>query len=1297
MTVTTTPTPSPHLIDPLTVAEEKVLNLLAQGLSDKEIGLELSIAPITVRGDHKQNIYDKLGLQPSFRNRKWAVHCARQLGLLPSFEDAPNLEPPGDNPYKGLDAFQPDDAHLFFGREAFIDQLTTRLSQNGSRPRFLAIVGPSGCGKSSIVRAGLVPALKQDRIPGASTWAITTMFPRINPFYELEMALRAVAVKPQPDLLELLQRDSFGLARAARLILPENRPLLLVIDQFEEVFTLVEDPTLARRFMDLLYAAVTDPRSMVRVIITLRADFLDRPLMYPDFSWLVQEHTAMVVPLNPDELERAITLPAQQAHVTLEPGLVAELVAKANEQPGALPLLEFTLTELYDNRVGRTVTLNTYEEIGGLNQALAAQADTVYAGLNTVQQEATRQLFLRLISLGEGTEDVRRRVPIQELVALDAPSQSMEYVTQFLAANRLLTLDLDPATKEPTVEVAHEALIREWGRLREWLEDSRNDVRMQRLLATAVDDWQRHDREKSYLMRGAKLAQYEGWRETTDLALTTDENQFLEISIVERDREHRRRQTVLYLALGFSLLVAVVMAVMAGWAVAQRNWAENSEYTTLVQASIGLAAQAELELVKVEGLSERATLLALEALEEYPYTWQAERALFAAVQHTWLIHMLRGHTDMVYYSAWSPDGSRLLTASYDGTTRVWNAESGAMSVLDEHSAEVEMGAWSPDGTMVATTCLDGTVKIFDMNTSEALHILTGHSAEVWWAAWSPDGTRIATASYDGTARVWEIATGEQLLVLTEHAAAVSDVAWSPDGEKIATTSIDETARVWNATTGETLLVLQGHTNIVRQVSWSPDGSQIATAGHDATIRIWDATSGQEIFVLSREGYNKAWLALWSPDGSQLLTVQSGFLGEPGVATLWDTTTGELVFSLPGLGTAMNFGAWSPDGTRVAVCDSELITRVWDVATGEELFVLHHPRSALGALGAPRWSPDGDRLATTDDKGTLYVWDVTGSEKLKFQNQDEQVLAWAPDGRSFARADREGPLYITDRETGEPVLTLPWVGTPYNGARWSPDGTVIATLHEDGSVRIWDAVLGNERLQFDVGLEIYIPHWSPDSTQLSVTTLWDGLAYIYDATTGDRLMTFDAGEPRSDLVWSPDGTQIVGTIAEAGQVKIWAAATGNEIRTIPIGDYFVLSVDWSPDGERLVVSTSDGVHIVDPQTGDILLTYTGHNAWVILADWSPAGNRIVTVSDDSVRIWDPVTGTEYGALDVNASMALWSPDGTRLLTLASSDNVVRMWQVFPDTASLMDYAKACCVFREFTPEERVLFGLPMHEE
>ncbi len=582
-----------HLIEPLTTRELEILTCLSEGLSNREIAERLIIADTTVKW-YNQRIYDKFSLERPYRQRRWVVHCARELSILPALDKDAEAATPGDNPYKGLDAFQQEDASLFFGRETFIELLLTRLGENGNTPRFLAVVGPSGSGKSSVVRAGLIPALQDDRLPGAATWAVATMFPRVNPFHELELTLHAIAEKHQPDLLALLQRDAYGLVRCAPLILPKDRPLLLIIDQFEEIFTLVDDTTLARRFMDLIYAAVTDPRSAVRVLITLRADFLDRPLMFPDFSWLVQTRTVMVGPMAPDDLERAITLPAEQAHVSIEPGVVARLVAEASEQPGAMPLLEFALTELYDARIGRTITMHAYEEIGGLRQSLAEQAERVFADLDDAQQEATRQLFLRLITLGEGTEDVRRRVSTRELATLDVPAETTEHLTHFLAANRLLTLDLDPTTKEPAVEVAHEALIREWGRLRAWLDESRTDVRMQRLLTSAVHEWHGHEREVSYLMRGAKLAQYLVWREATDLALTTEEKRFLDTSLAEHDRQRHRRRIVRNLGLVTAIVVTITMAALAFWANSQRSRAEDekrhaqvSEQEALRQASIG--------------------------------------------------------------------------------------------------------------------------------------------------------------------------------------------------------------------------------------------------------------------------------------------------------------------------------------------------------------------------------------------------------------------------------------------------------------------------------------------------------------------------------------------------------------------------------------------------------------------------------------------------------------------------------------------------------------------------------------
>ncbi len=327
------------------------------------------------------------------------------------------IAPAVENPYKGLRAFQEADASDFFGREALTGHLLARMAEKSEFERFLAVVGPSGGGKSSVVRAGLIPALRRGALPGSQRWFVVEMIPGTNPLQELESALLRVAVNRPANLLERLREDDQGLLHAVQRLLPggAETELVLVIDQFEEVFTLLEDEAARTHFLNSLRAAVTDPRSRLRLIITLRADFYDRPLLYSSLSEMVRQRTEVVVPLAPEELQHAIAGPARRVGLFLEPDLVAAIIHDVGEQPGALPLLQYALTELFERRKGRTLTLEAYHASGGVLGALARRADEIYTELNAAEQEAARQLFLRLVTLGEGTEDTRRRVHLSEI------------------------------------------------------------------------------------------------------------------------------------------------------------------------------------------------------------------------------------------------------------------------------------------------------------------------------------------------------------------------------------------------------------------------------------------------------------------------------------------------------------------------------------------------------------------------------------------------------------------------------------------------------------------------------------------------------------------------------------------------------------------------------------------------------------------------------------------------------------------------------------------------------------------
>jgi serine/threonine protein kinase/ABC-type glycerol-3-phosphate transport system substrate-binding protein len=441
---------------------------------------------------------------------------------------------PTRNPYKGLRAFFEADTVDFFGRETVTKRLIRSLAQDDPAARFLAVVGPSGSGKSSVVRAGVVPALRRGAIPGSERWYVIDLLPGAHPFRELELALLSVAVDPPPSLMDLLEGDELGIERAVRRVLPDaEAELLVVVDQLEELFTMTDDVE-RTRFLAGLRAATLEPDGRVRVIVTLRADFYDAPLSVPGFGDVLAARTEAITPMSPEELERAIVAPADQAGFAVEPRLLAEMIADVADRPGALPLLQYALTELAQRADARTLTLDAYRRIGRVSGALARRAESLFDPMNAAGQDACLQLFLRLVALGQGTEDTRHRVRRSELATIADPA-TMDAVIETFGRHRLLSFDRDPDTREPTIEIAHEALLREWARLRGWIDDARESLRQRARVSSATEEWLRADRSSEYLLAGIGLAQAEEAGGGDTVRLTETERDFLAASLAHRD------------------------------------------------------------------------------------------------------------------------------------------------------------------------------------------------------------------------------------------------------------------------------------------------------------------------------------------------------------------------------------------------------------------------------------------------------------------------------------------------------------------------------------------------------------------------------------------------------------------------------------------------------------------------------------------------------------------------------------------------------------------------------------------
>ena len=478
------------------------------------------------------------------------------------------------NPFRGLRPFSEDDAHSFFGRDRLIAEIVRRVTEGA---RLIALIGPSGSGKSSAVRAGLIPAIRKGAVAGSDQWLVAHMLPGSDPLIELEAALLRSTIDAPDSLTEALRADDgSGLVRAALRVLPtESSRMVLVVDQFEELFTLVEDEAVQKRFLDQLVGAVDDAYGRVVVVITLRADFYSRPLEHSKFGGRMGKGVVNVVPLSSDELEAAALQPARRSGVTLEPALLAELIADVLGQPGALPMFQYTLTELFDRRVGDLLTIDTYRSISGVQGALTRTAEELFDQLESSEQEVAKQLFLRLVTIAEHDEWSRRRVHAAELVALDVDVVTMQKVIELFARRRLLSLDRDQVSGDPTVEVAHEALLSGWERLREWIEQNRDDLLRHRELANAAGRWETSGRDQDYVYVGGRLDEAQRWSEESAITLTDGERGFLGAAMARRqeeeDRERERQEaqdrlehSARWRARGLVAAVALLVLVVGG-------------------------------------------------------------------------------------------------------------------------------------------------------------------------------------------------------------------------------------------------------------------------------------------------------------------------------------------------------------------------------------------------------------------------------------------------------------------------------------------------------------------------------------------------------------------------------------------------------------------------------------------------------------------------------------------------------------------------------------------------------------
>jgi WD40 repeat protein len=573
-----------------------------------------------------------------------------------------------------------------------------------------------------------------------------------------------------------------------------------------------------------------------------------------------------------------------------------------------------------------------------------------------------------------------------------------------------------------------------------------------------------------------------------------------------------------------------------------------------------------------------------------------------------------------------------------------------------HFKSVTACAWSPDGQRILSGSFDNTVRVWEAGSGKCLLTLQGHSKSVNACAWSPDGERIVSGSSDNTMRVWETASGKCLLSLKGHSSDVDACAWSWDGQRILSGSRDRTLRVWDAASGKCLLIFEGHSDNVTACAWSPNDHRIVSGSRDHSVRVWEASSGKCLLVLEGH-FSSVNACMWSPDGQRI--VSSGH-----AVRIWEAASGKCLLSLQGHFNEITSCAWSPDGRRIISDSEDKCVRIWEAATGEcQLTLSHHSRS----VNACAWSPDGRQILTASEDKSLGVWDsATGTCLLILEGQSHAVTAcaWSSDGQRFLAASEDKTARVWDAASGKCLITLHGHSGPVNACAWSPDGQRIITGAYDTTLRVWDVPDGECLLTIrpEAGA-VLACSWSPDSRRVVVGS-WVSTAAIWDTASGKRLQLLEGHSAVINAcAWSPTRQRIL-SASDDNTVRLWEAASGKCLLTLHGHSGSVNACAWSPDGHRIASASFDRtIRIWEAARGQCVLTLRGHLESVTACAWSRDGQRVVSSSfDRTVRIWDAVSGRCLLTLKAHSdlvSTCAWSPDGQRIVS-GSGDNTIRIW-------------------------------------
>jgi WD40 repeat protein len=1095
---------------------------------------------------------------------------------------------PGPSPYRGLAAFTERDASLFFGRETATAEVLDRMAASLDGGGLVVVSGVSGAGKSSLLRAGVLPWVRNHGLPGvpeASSWPRAICAPGHDPLEELAVRTASLIGTDAADVHERLTRDpaSFALTVRQAALTGAETPVagaetpgrvLLIVDHSEQLFTLCESAARRQAFVSALHAAAAGPHPAALVVLAVRADFEARLADYPELSAAVQDRYLLTA-MTRRQLRLAIASPAVAAGSCADDDLVKALLDEVHPGAAVLPLLSHALDQAWRTRAGGPLTLADYERAGGIEGAVAASAQRAYDGLTPARRETARQVFTMLTATGDDGTDTAVRVSRTELTAGKSPdgTRDVAAVLETFAAERLLTLDAG------TVEISHEALLTAWPLLREeWLADARADRATRTRLRATAAEWLQAARDPAYLYQGTRLDAAAGTAarieaDTRQPPLGQAEKDFLHASRrASRHRLRARREVT-------AVLLALVVALTAVWIVAVHDG-----QAAATQRDI-LASQ---ELISESG-SSAATASQIQSVEAWSldHSPQAYAAMLSAAASPETETIDTGSD--VGSVAFSPDGAYIATGSDDGVVQVWDTATRRQvsEPLGASSTGSTVLGFSASGSLVT---YDGSAQVwnaasggenggpfaFAVSVSSPARDLP--SASPGLAALSASGSALVTLGSNGAAQVWNTATTAAAGTPFTAASGATAVALSANGKALAAASDDGAVTLWNvAAKRETGGPLPAGTARGASPVFSPDGSALATISGGGTVRIWDAATGREsggLFTadtpLNCSAASGCVLA-FSPDGRLLAAGDSD-----GTIVVWNVATGQQIGGPLASGVPVGALAFSPGSRTLAAGGQDGTVRIWDVA----MATFRPGGTALGrAFSAgvtTALSPDGRTLVTISAAGVARLWDAaTGRATARQPDTGGAAIRWAgfsPDGGTLVTLDTTGTVRLWDVATGQPADGSLAIGA--SSAALAPGGTIMAVSDPNGPVQVWDAATG-QAVGKPVGTDAAFIDWLVPGPGGKTLAIGDsaGTVSVWNMATGQQISTIPDATGADPAAFSPDGS-VLATVTGNGTARLWDVATGQPVGSALPGDDVVQTM-FTDGGNTLTAITADG--------------------------------------------------------------------------------------------------------------------------